>query len=524
MSFEPPKYLKDYLTSAKYRKPIVNFINNSTYYSQVNYQWQYYMQNVVRPCIAYSTGAVDGVSNQLLASNTGMAICQSASRLIVGDKTFFIGDDLSCRFLSDIWIGKQNLPRFLIKAYSYMFQAGTSVIKWNRDERDWNTLTAHRLDRTFISTNENGEVVGAVFFISLFSKMGNGEEDTYWLVEERKYNEKGEKVVSYKVFMKSGVENSPNLPSPYQKGICYNRLPLMVKKEVDRYGIKKLNDEIPLPAHDGLGVWLMSKTATNSCIPECEFGDPLLYGCLDLLWSVDIVYSGSLIDVLNGEGKILVPKMFLQETLQRLQNANPNTSFNITTAELSHYHDEQFVYIQPSGFDKEKQSPTPVQFDIRADQYTKMWELYERAICVRAGFSPTSIFPYLGADNSIKTATEVTAEENLTRATIRDIHNLTTPVIDRAIQEVLYQEGFSLDCHIQLSDYVGNKYTFDENVRQNVAQGLTPKKVAIKQVNNLNDSEAEEYTAEIVKEAKQLNMFDALSTEGYAGNAIEPTA
>ena len=116
-----------------------------------------------------------------------------------------------------------------------------------------------------------------------------------------------------------------------------------------RLKITRLNQEIILPTFDRLGVWLLSRTATNSCVPDAPFGDPLLYGCLDLLWSIDVVFSGSMIDVLNGEGKILVPKQFLQDTLNRLQSQYPGKQFNVTTAELRGYSDESFVYIIQIG-------------------------------------------------------------------------------------------------------------------------------------------------------------------------------
>lgn len=502
MGFKIPKYLKNYLESTKYRKPFENFVNNSTYYSQLNWQWMNYMQNVVRPCIAYSTASVDGACNTLMSTSTGMAILRGASRLIAGDKHFFLGNDESCAFLSDIWSPSVNFNRFLSRSVSFMLSGGTSVIKWNSDEFGRSYLSAFRIDRTLVTTNENGDVTSAVFFIGLLSKMENDNEFTYWLTEERKYNKEGKPVVIYKVFSQSGNVNSPTLPSPHQSGTPINVLPQKVRWELDRLHTDRLNEEIPLPTHDGLGSWLMSRTAVNSCVPDAPFGDPLLYGCLDILWSIDVVFSGSIVDVLNGEGKILVPKQFLQDTLNRLQMQYPGTQFNVTTAELDGYRDESFVYVMPSGFDKEKMSPTPVQFEIRAEQYGKMMEMYERLAAVRAGYSPTSIFPYLTPDNSAKTAREVTAEENLTRASVREIHNLIVPVLNRALREVLRQEGFDPNVQIQLGDYIGNKIEFDANVRDNYAAGLLPKETAVKVINNLTASETQEYLEKIAEDDK----------------------
>ena len=524
MGFQLPEYLKNYLGSTKYRVPFENFVSNANFYSQLSYQWIDYMNNVVRPCIAYSTASVDGVYNNALSTATGMSIIKGATRLIVGDRIFFNGDNESVEFLSDIWSPQTNFNRLLNRAIGFMFMGGSSVLKWNRDENGKNTLNAFRIDRSIISTAEDGEITSAIFFISLLSKMKNDAELTYWLVEERKYNEDGEKVILYKVFAKSGTEKNPVLPSATQRGTDYKNLPPQIKTELRKLGIDKLNEEIPLPCKDGLGVWLLSRTATNSCIPDSFLGDPLLYGCLDLLWSIDVVYSGSLIDVLNGEGKILVPKQFLQDTLNRLQQQYPGTAFNVTTAELNGYKDDSFVYVMPSMFEKDKMSPTPIQFDIRADQYSKMWEMYERAACVRAGFSPSSIFPYLTPDNSARTATEITAEENLTRASVKEIHGLITPVINRAIREILYQEDFSTDVTVQLSDYIGNKLQYDQNIRDNMREGLIPHKQAVKQVNNLTENETEEWLQAISEDKKAERVpYDDFNLGGNNGNS-EQTA
>lgn len=509
MGFKMPKYIADYLKNAKYRKPFENFVNNGTYYSQVDWQWISYMQNVVRPCLAYSTGSSDGLYGSALSTATGMAIVKGATKLVAGDKLFFTGDDEATRFLSDIWAPHTNFKRLVSRAVSFALGAGTSVLKWNMDEYGRNTLSAFRIDRTLVSVNEADEVTDAVFFITLFTKTKNDAQNTYWLTEERKYNDKGQKVIIYKVFVRGGNAESPTLPSPYQIGVALRNLPPAVQRELKRLGISKLNVEIPLPAYDGLGVWLLPATETNSCVPDAPFGDPLLYGCMDLLWSIDLVFSGSIIDVINGEGKIIVPKQFLQETLGRLKQMYPQSDFSVTTGELDSYGDESFVYVMPTGIDKDKMAPLPVQFEIRADQYGKMLEMYERLAAVRAGYSPSSIFPYLTQDTSVKTAQEVTAQENLTSSSVRHAHEIMLPIFDRALREVLYHEGFSTDVQLQLGDYIGNKLRYDENVRMNYQAGLIPQREAIKQVNNLTEVEADEYLEKIREDQKANEAIDS---------------
>lgn len=513
--FEYPKYLKNYL-STKSKPPMADFINGSTYYSELDYEYISYMMNIVRPCIAYGSGTSDWGTNAALSAGTGKAIVDGATRLVVGDKVFFEGDDTTCKFFSDVWQEDTRFLNFLSRAERFKYVGGSAICKINTDSRGRNYLTAFRIDRTLPTFDDTGSIVGCVFFISLLNqfKRSNESELQYWLTEERRYNERGEKVICYKVFAKSGAAQSPVLPSPYQSGMDYGSLPQGIRRKLADMGIYALGSEIPLPYADGLGVWKLDATGTNSCMPDVPFGDPVLFGALDLLWSIDVVYAGSMIDTLNGEGKVLVPGQFLQQTLSVLAQKYPNTNWNVTTAELSTFGAENFVYVQPSGFEKDKMSPTPVQFEIRAEQYRSMWELYQKEAVVRSGFSPTSIFPHLTPDNSAKTATEVTAEENLTRASVRQAHLLDIPVFNRMLKEVAYQEGLSTDIELKLTDYIGNKLKFDENVRQNLAAGIIPREIAVQQVNNLSASETKDYLEKIKEDGQ---------SQAFGGGAFDPT-
>lgn len=516
-----PKMLSAYL-DAKNKKPMDGFINASTYYTQLDYYWINYMQYIVRPCIAYGSGVLDLSINSTLQSGIGKAIVDGATRLTIGDKTYFEGNDTTCRFFSDVWKDSVSFDSFLLNSQRYKYLAGTCVCKLNIDEYGRCIPMAVRLDRALPTVDDCGKLTGCVFFISLITNTNRGKESDreYWIVEDRHYNENGEKVVIYKVFSKQGIAGSPVLPTPYQQGIPYDNLPGYVRKAVERMGIKTLNQEITLPFRDGLGMWLLNRTTSNSYVPDAPFGDPLLAGIMDLLWSIDLVYCGSIVDVLIGEGKIIVPKMFLQETLKKLQSQYPGTDFTVTTGELNNYEDDTFVYIMPSGFDKEKQSPIPIQFDIRADQYTKMWELYQKSAISQAGFAPSSIFPHLTPDGSSKTAEEVRAEENLTTASVRQAHIQDVPVYNKILREVAWLEGFPDNVGIKLSDYVGNKIKADELTRANYQAGLMPKEEAVQRVNNLSISETKEYMEKIKKDQEEEKMFNPSDYFGEETNGI----
>lgn len=505
-SFQTPKYIENYL-NLTWRKPPQNFVNCSQYYAGLDPFFINYMNTVIRPCLAYMNGSADGVVNSGLKMNIGYTIKKTAVHLLKGDKVIFEGKDADTKMLSDVWSPAVNFDKFLESLVDNLM-AGTTIIKLNKDFAGRCVPVSERVDRFYQSIDDCGNVIRIVIFNSLLYKMNFGKSvrNSFWLVEERFYK-KGKPYVRYKVQAKSGIAGQEILPTIDGAGIPEKDLPEEARAIVKTKGIT-LNKEVELPFRDGLGVWNLTLTANNSCVPGLKMGDPLLYGALDLLWSIDVVFSGSLTDVILGKGKILVPKRFLNTIRSDLKNVGlkvtpGSTSMSdrlLLSSDLMSDEDDSFVFVATER-DKDF-PPQDIQFDIRSEQYRGMLETYLRHVVSLCGFAPTSIFPFL-ADGSNKTATEVTAEENLTRATVQSVHQTMTPVIERMLNEVLYQlykdngKEYNGSVKVKLSDYIGNPLLRDQNIRENYQANLIPQDVAVQKINGISDSETQEYIKKI---------------------------
>ena len=509
MSFELPKYLTDYMNT-EWRKPPATYVNSSLYYANLAPYFIEYMRTVIRPCLAYANGVGDGNVNNNLRMNVGLALKKSAVRLIKGDRIIFNGDDKACEFLSDTWVPRIGFEGFLEQAIDYMASGGTAVVKLDVDRFGRVRPSCVRVDRAFIETDNLGDVVEATIIISLlFSQRQNRAINQYWLVEKRYYNEERKPCVKFAVHSKSGTARNEILPNTYDEGLPFENLSESAQQTLKKQGIT-LNEENVLP-FQGLGVWAWTLTASNSCVPGLHMGDPLLYGALDLLFAIDTVFCGSLLDVFQGKGKLLVPKRSLTQISETLQSGyqSAGTSPNIFYYPDKEGDDDSFVYVKlphEEGF-----NPESVQFDIRSEKYSGMLEMYLRQLATVCGFSPTTVFPFL-ADQSVKTATEVTAEDNLTRSTVQSIHLLLCPLINEMIGEVLRFHGFKGTVTISLSDYIGNILQRDSNLRANYAAGAIPQETFVQRINGLSLKEAKEWTAEIKREQKekQAQPFDGL--------------
>lgn len=505
--FETPKYLENYLNT-RYSTPMNGWVDFSQYYATLAPFFISYMNSVIRTDVALATATSGGMGKHL-SMNVGYAVKKAAVSLIKGDSIIFNGDDNATAFLSDIWAKKSNFARFLASAIDYTLTGGTCAVKTDIDGKGRTSLSAFRVDRFYANTTGDGEVVEAMFMINMLSKQksetGGGQ---YWLVEHR-YFKDGKPTVMFKIHVNGGVAGSEVMPTVFGKGLPKSALSSDMLRLLSRQGIV-LNTPMALP-FNGLGVRLLLNTTTNSVVPGLRMGDPLLYGTEDLIWSIDTVFCGTVIDVLNGEGKVLAPKKFLTEVKQALQGAG--LKVNEKRAESYADNDDGLTYVSVEH-DKDF-SPMSVQFNIRSAEYTAMYEFYLRELVAHTGFSPTSIFPFL-QDNSARTATEITAEENKTRATIKAWHELNIPTLNEAIEEILRVEGFTGTVTLQLSDYIGNKLQSDANLRSNYQAGALPTEVFVQKINGLSVKETKEYMEKIAEDKKnqQAMPFNGLTDIG----------
>ena len=504
--FEQSPIVTEYLNQ-DWRKPLKNFVNFSDYYTGLDPYYMDYMRRVVRPYIAAATAVSDGLLNSGVNLEIGHSLKKAAVNLIKGDRVYFEGNDEDCKILSDYWYDSINFNGFTDSIIGQACDGGTAYIKLNKDARGRIVPCAVRVDRGYATFDDNGDIVRITLFNTLLANQNYGASvnASYWLVEERYFNG-GKPYVKYKVHVKSGTANSEILPTPYSAGIDISVLDDTTKQLLKTRGIV-LNKAMRLPFRDGLGVWALRMTASNSVVPGLPLGDPLLYGTADILWAINIVFSGTLIDVILGKGKVLVPKKFLKTIAADLEKYGLNAISAQRAAASDTYNseDDTLVYIQTERDQDFK--PQAVQFDIRSEKYRGMLEIYLCQLCAHVGFAPTTIFPFLN-DSSVKTAQQVTAEENLTRATVRGIHSLIEPVFNRLINEVLYQcykdvgREYTGNVKIKFSDYIGNTLLRNDDIRQNLAAGVISRDAAIQRINYLSAAETEEMLVKIDNERK----------------------
>ena len=486
---------------------------NSVFLSQAPLHYQDFL-NQLKIYINKGTATGDNYSY-----NIGRSVVNSVRKIVLGDKYFFEGQDDVVSFLTDKWQPKVNFYQFLSSAVNDLLVSGTVICKLSTTDSGWNVPQEYRADRVLFTLNTLGDIVDVFFFCGTFGIDLNKSNKAYYsLLERRYFNEKGMPSVIYKVMIQTGTTDSPNIPNLYGNGIAFENLPLPVKKELAKIGITQLNKEKRLPFYDGLGCYLMKLTPLNSISPDLPYGDPLLYGSLPTLRAIDLLMLKSDCDIQLSRAIVMLPReMFKNEEFEFLKppKAGEKTDDQVSLITFlrqdlpkmvdSMKNDDLFQAILPPDADGNMQPPQFIQPELRGEQNRYALETYETELANNCGISPTSIFPNL-ADNSPKTATEITAQENKTRATIHEIHSQIIPPIEKMLAEVLKQEGDEMGkqkVSFKLSDYIGNKLQEDDNIRQNYQAGILTKSKAVQKIGGLSFAETQEDLKELEEQAKQ---------------------
>lgn len=476
--------------------------------------------NMLKPYIDVAT-ATDNTYSQ----NEAMAVLNVARKIVLGERPYFEGDEAVTAFLNDVWTKGVKFRSVLSSAVNNLLISGTTVLKLSIDSVGRIFPKSYRADEVIFAVDGEDNIKDVFFYCGAFGFEINPTtvSNYYYLVERRYYTPEGVAVTVNKVLIGSDVNGKANLSNIYGNGIAFENLPIQVKKELMKIGITTLNKEVPLPFTDGLGAYLIKLTATNALSSSIPYGTPLLYGSLPILQSLDFLTVKNDIDIQFSRAMVITPKELMPIDGLRFTPTNADGTYQPQQVEgmmrssflkgqrsTFQADGDLFEAIAPPNADGTYQPPQFIQPSLKAEENRYSLETLETKLAINCGFSPTSIFPNL-ADNSPKTATEVTAEENLTRATIHDIHEQMIPPIEALAQEVLRLEGEEMGKqHIvfKMSDYIGNKLQSDDNIRQNYQAGLMSKSKAIQQIGGLTTKETQDDLLEIEEEEKSKRQAE----------------
>ncbi len=501
----------DFLNNSK-------IINDTMFFVFAPPAYLTYYWTIVRRNIEWFNGYVAGIHNQgVLSSKTGARICKMSANLTLGGGLSFQGTEEAEAFLSDFYKRKKIYPKLkrvapLLNAVGFML----SKVDINaKGELDVSFIPGNRY---FAQCDADGNVISfyaCIVFTTADTRKdfdaNQAERRGYSLVEERFYIH-DKPCVKYRVYEGPVIATAPTYSSDNgQRGIAFASLPKNVQNIIKtKLAGYQLDTVYELP-FDNIGARVTRNTFSATGMDDYAcFADSTLADCHTQLYELDLTKTQkNEHKYLNQDFMVLPEQMMMELTgdrakAERLESLNGYKGINRRIAKGARYSDPTketpFVYSPPLKI---------------ADYNADIMQIHNE-IAAQTEFSPVTIAGYL-RNGVEKTATEITADENATRLTIRTKRELISEDLNYLNAIILKHYSVSSDgteCNAVFKEgSLSNPKLETELIIRKQETGLITHQMAVEEANpQLSKRECEKITmdtdAEMAK--RQASLFDGL--------------
>lgn len=544
--------------------------NKSNYYLAYPTYYRPYAEYWLRPCLQWFDGYVPEIHNEqnaIISTKIGNTLCRKVAEQVFGGGLLFnkkgvAVDDLgkeeetkALKFISGEYKDQVDFDNKILQAFTMASAGGTSYIKENveintkfvEDEngqleekqvRDiW--IDVWRADKCYCDFDYKGKVIKATFLNAKYTKINkasNGQDRMFYLIEERFYATKkdneeyqkkykndidgfkcasklyiGRPYVVIKVKELQGFINNDNLEANLNdRCLNWDEIPKDIKDQMrEQFGIIDINRPAMLPLRD-LGVKVFKWTPNVSNLPDLPFGESMLANIQAYLYEYDFMNSSMNTDMYLARGRVMMPK-----ALQNPQNRT-NQNFNQGM--------DSFLFTQYDSTSIEEQKPTPIQFELRSQEWTNLRNHLLENMASNIGIASSTLASFLN-DGSNRTAREISSEESATSLFVENKRKLLVKPINDLIDDILLFYGYK-PCIIAKFSKSGQTNTtlLIENTTSAFNSGLMSKYLAVKNLNpDMSADELDDELARIEVEAKDKqqaqDMFGFNDDTGAFGQA-----
>ena len=475
-----------------------------------------YYWTVVRRNLEWFNGYVAGIHNQgILSSKTGARICKMSANLTLGGGLSFQGSEDAETFLTDFY-KKRKIYAKLKRVTPILNAIGFMLSKVDVNAEGELDISFIPGNRYFAQCDADGNVTefyACICFMTADTNTANNSnrdsQEGYSLVEERFYIE-DKPCVRYRVYKGPALATAPTYGSERgSKGIAFANLPAHVKKmimtKLAGYELGKIY-ELPF---ENIGARITRNTFSATGMDDYAcFADSTLADVHTQLYELDLTKTQKSEHKYLNQDFMVLPEQMIMELkgdkarAERLERQNGYTGINRRIAKGVRYADPTketpFVY-----------SPPLKTADYNAD----IMQIHNE-IAAQTEFSPVTIAGYL-RNGVEKTATEITADENATRLTIRTKRELITEDLNYLNAIILKHYGVSDDGSVCSAVFkegsLSNPKLETELIIRKLEAGLITHQMAIEEANpQLSKRECEQIEedtdAEFAK--RQARPFD----------------
>lgn len=490
--------------------------NNNEFYSMIPAPYLGFYQNWVKFWLQWADGYVPfihGGQYGLLSSCIGTNIVNLVTDKVVGSGIMYknarkpqqvkvnnegkpVGEALD--FFSNEWDLQADFGNKVKQAIKFSFAGGFSILKLNATNGElWADCV--RADRFYLDITQSGKIRKCVSMLSFYNDMttDNKVGKKYSLVEERYYAKIGLfeteiPVIEYKIYDSS--TQIQNLDVGRTNYIPWEQLPGKVRKAFkEEYGDVELNKAQALNGFSDLGVYLFKGSSDISNVPQIGLGESILANITTFLYEYDHCNTAFNTEIYLARGRVLLPAY--------MQNGKGGGS------SASGFDD--FIFTKAPSLNPEESKPEQVQFGLRANEWKETRNIILENIASGIKISASSLASYLQG-GSMRTAREVSSEEDATTLFVENARIRYTPVINKIIAQVLRYYGYIDDVEVRWSRAgMTNQTVLVETLTKAVQGGLISQQKAHALFNYDDDEEQqlEDYKKVEEDKAKQQNSM-----------------
>ena len=492
------------------------WVNNNEFYSMIPSPYLGFYQNWVRFWLQWADGYVPfihGGQYGLLSSGIGTSIVNLVTDKVVSSGIMYknarkpkyvktneegkpVGQALD--FFSNNWALETDFGNKVKQAIKFSYAGGFSLLKLNvTDGELW--ADCLRADKFYLDITQSGKIRRCVSILSFYNDMTNNNKQgkKYGLVEERYYAKIGLfeteiPVIEYKIY-DSSVQIQ-NLDVGRTNFIAWEQLPGNVRKAFkEEYGDVKLNKPQALNGFNDLGIYLFKGSSDISNLPQLALGESILASITTYLYEYDHCNTAFNTDIYLARGRVLLPKY-----MQRNEKSGSSPSGF-----------DDFLFTKLESANPEEGKPEAVQFNLRANEWKETRNFILENIASGIKISASSLASYLQG-GSMRTAREVSAEEDATTLFVENARLRHTPVINKIIAQVLRFYGYIDDVEVRWSRAgMTNQTVLVETLTKAVTGGLiSPQKAhALFNYDDDEEQQLEDYQKVEQSRAQQQNSL-----------------
>ena len=282
--------------------------------------------------------------------------------------------------------------------------------------------------------------------------------------------------------------------------IGWEQLPNAVRKAFkEEYGDVKLNEPKALNGFSDLGVYLFKGSSDISNLPQLPLGESILANITTYLYEYDHCNTAFNTDIYLARGRVLLPKYMKKG----------EASGSIPSGF------DDFLFTRMESANPEEGKPEAVQFNLRAQEWKETRNFILENIASGIKISASSLASYLQG-GSMRTAREVSAEEDSTTLFVENARMRYEPVINKMIAQVLRFYGYTDDVEVRWSRAgMTNQTVLVETLTKAVNGGLISPQKAHALFNYDDDEEQQLEDCKKVEEAKATQQNSIFGGEGF---------